>query len=165
MLIQNGADVIFGDGDEGTPIYWAVVRGHVEVVKMLLQNGADPNAVDKFDESVLYTAAENGRVCCTLHLVLDGADIDEGAISVIEGLLQPINERYQLLRDGNSMGTTLMSNEEKCFTWNLAFSFTIAHRGAAFKVTRADSFVHHVQRDFHGTWIRTGRRKYLEQKD
>ena len=31
------------------------------------------------------------------------------------------------------MTTTLMSDEERRFMWNLAFSFTIAHRGVAFK--------------------------------
>ena len=32
---------------------------------------------------------------------------------------------------------SLMSNEERRFVWNIAFSFTIAHRGAAFKAFRA----------------------------
>ena len=37
-------------------------------------------------------------------------------------------------RDGKSMGTTLMSNEEKQYMWNLAFFFTIKHGDAyAFK--------------------------------
>ena len=48
-------------------------------------------------------------------------------------LLQPINDRFRSLREGNGMETTLMSDEEKRFMWNLAFFFTLKHRVAAFK--------------------------------
>ena len=52
----------FGAGDEGTPIHYAVLRGHVEVMKMLLQNRADPNTKDIDNESVLCYAARNAHV-------------------------------------------------------------------------------------------------------
>jgi hypothetical protein len=45
-----------------------------------------------------------------------------------------------------------MSNEERRFMWNLAFSFTIAHRGAAFKAYYAiRSFI-----TFHGIFMGPG---------
>ena len=50
------------------------------------------------------------------------------------------------------MGTTLMSNEEEQFMWNLAFFFTIKHRGAAFKAYYAiRSFI-----TFHGIFMGVG---------
>ena len=50
------------------------------------------------------------------------------------------------------METTLMSDEKKRFMWNLAFSFTIAHRGAAFKAYYAiRSFI-----TFHGIFMASG---------
>ena len=52
------------------------------------------------------------------------------------------------------METTLMSDEEKRFVWNLAFSFTITHRVAAFKAYYA--IVHHIPRHFHGTRMHGG---------
>ena len=58
-----------------------------------------------------------------------------------------------LLRDGERIGTTLMSDEEKQFMWNLAFSFTIKHGGAtAFKAYYAiRSFI-----TFHGIFMGPG---------
>ena len=70
-----------------------------------------------------------------LQLLCFGAEITEDIIRTDEnGLLQSINERLKLLaRDGDRMGTTLMSNEERHFMWNLAFSFIFMYRVAAFK--------------------------------
>ena len=45
-----------------------------------------------------------------------------------------------------------MSNEEKRFMWNLAFSFTIQHRAAAFKAYyKIRSFI-----TFHGIFMGPG---------
>ena len=51
------------------------------------------------------------------------------------------------------MGTTLMSNEEKQFMWNLAFFFTIKHGGAtAFRsFTIIRSFI-----TYHGIFMARG---------
>ena len=50
------------------------------------------------------------------------------------------------------METTLMSDEEKRFMWNLAFFFTITHRVAAFKAYYAiRSFI-----TFHGIFMGPG---------
>ena len=62
--------------------------------------------------------------------------------------------QIEITSRGNGMKTTLMSDEERRFMWNLAFSFTIKHRGAAFKAYYAiRSFI-----TFHGIfmaqWIR-----------
>ena len=69
-----------------------------------------------------------------LLLLCFGAKIGEKYIKYDDiGLLRPINDRLESLRAGNGMTTTLMSDEEKRFMWNLAFFFTLKHRVAAFK--------------------------------
>ena len=47
------------------------------------------------------------------------------------GVLRLIEERLELLRAGERIGTSLMSEEERRFMWNLAFFFTFKHGGAA----------------------------------
>ena len=100
----------------------------------MIQNGTDVNAVDKWKKTALRNAAEYGKIRCTLQLLCFGAEIDEQTIKEDRTkLLQPIESRLKLLRSGNRMGTSLLCDEERRFMWNLAFSFTIKHRGAAFK--------------------------------
>ena len=111
-------------------------------------------AVNNYNDTSLRLAAGFGKVACTLQLLCFGAEIDEQAIKDDRtGLLRPINDRLKLLlRSGNRIGTTLMSNEEKQFMWNLAFSFIIAHRGAAFKAYHTiRSFI-----TFHGIFMGPG---------
>jgi ankyrin repeat protein len=44
ILLDAGADVN-ANGDMGaSPLYFAVMRGHVQVAELLLQNGANPDA-------------------------------------------------------------------------------------------------------------------------
>ena len=67
-------------------------------------------------------------------------------------LIEPINSRRISLRNGNGMETSLMSDEERRFMWNLAFFFTISYRGVAFKAFYAiRSFI-----TFHGIFMGPG---------
>ena len=78
----------------------------------------------------LQFAARGGHVTLLLHLLCCNARIDTKAIENDKlGLLEQINNRLVSLRDGNGIGTTLMSEEERRFMWNLAFSFTIKPGG------------------------------------
>ena len=122
-------------------------------MKVLLQNGADVTLVSIHNRNSLCVATELGKVTCTLHLLCFGAAIDNKALERDRTeLLHPINDRLKSLRAGNGMKTTLMSDEERRFMWNLAFSFTIAHRGAAFKAYYAiRSFI-----TFHGIFMGPG---------
>ena len=89
----------------------------------------------KYGTTPLSIAAEFGNVACTLKLLCFGAEIDNQALEDdTTTLLHPINDILSSLRAGNGMKTTLMSDEERRFMWNLAFFFTIKHGGAsAFK--------------------------------
>ena len=68
------------------------------------------------------------------------------------GLITLIKKRFISLREGNGMETTMMSDEERRFMWNLAFFFTIKHRAAAFKAYYAiRSFI-----TYHGIFMAPG---------
>ena len=125
MLIQYGADVNAANWKERTALH----RGHhVEFAKVLIQNGADVNA-DVEGRSVLCEAASRERVAYSLQLLCFGARDQRNAINLDKtGLLVPINDSLKSLRAGNGMKVCLMSDDERRFMWNLAFSFTIAHR-------------------------------------
>ena len=99
-------------------------------------------------------AVENYHIRCALHLLCSGAKIGACKYDLNldnTGHLGPINDRLKSLRAGNGM-TPLMSDEERRFMWNLAFSFTIQYRGAAFKAYYAiRSFI-----TFHGIFMAHG---------
>ena len=106
-------------------------REPVYFVNLLLQHGADVNALDRFRKTALEWTHETRKVSCSLELLGFGADID--TVEEPIGILREIKDRLNLLRVGKRIGTSLMSKKEKRFMWNLAFSFTIQHRAAAFK--------------------------------
>ena len=87
-----------------------------------------------------------------IHLLFHGAEILEcDPLEDNRHLLRPINERLDLLRNGNSMGTTLMSDErtihvESCFFLDKAGGAT------AFKTYYSiRSFI-----TFHGIFMANG---------
>ena len=118
--------------EECASLHRAAEEGHVDVAKMLIQNGADVNAADKYNETPLVRAGN--KTALIFELLCFGAAIDEGALRYDNTrLLGRINKRMNLLRAGKRPETSLMSNEERRFMWELAFSLTIQHRSAAFK--------------------------------
>ena len=67
-------------------------------------------------------------------------------------LLHQIDDNLKLLRSGERIETSFMSDEEGEFMWNLAFSFTIQHRAAAYKAYYTiRSFI-----TFHGMFMAKG---------
>ena len=111
------------------------------------------NAVNEDKVTALHKAAQEGQIRCTLQLICYGAEVDEKTIKEDNTkLLQHIESRLKLLRSGNRMGTNLLCDEERRFMWNLAFSFTIKHCGAAFKAYYSiRSFI-----TFHGIFMGPG---------
>ena len=135
VLLKNDADVNAVNKGKETALHYAAKYGCVDVAKVLLQNGADVNAAVAGTElTALRLAADKKHIPCTLQLLCFGAEIDEQTIKEDKTkLLRPIENRLTLLRNGNRMGLSFMSDEERRFMWNLAFFFTIKHRAAAFK--------------------------------
>ena len=160
VLIEEGADVNAVDEFKYTALHWAAQKGYVEVAKVLLKNGADVHATDEYKLTVLYYAAAYRyvrctlqHVRCTLQLLCMGAKIDHEALKDDKTeLLRPIENRLKFLRDGKRMGTSLMSNEERRFMWNLGFVLTVKHPAIAFRTYHMIlSFV-----TFHGIFMGPG---------
>ena len=55
FLLSKGTKPDEGDGDNITPLAWAVIANRVEVMQALLKDGADINHVDKLGMTPLLT--------------------------------------------------------------------------------------------------------------
>ncbi len=75
-LLADGADVHEKDQDSMTPLHWAMVAHHPQVVMALLAGGADMNAVDRFGYTPLLYAAtlDFGDADTAAALLQAGAD-------------------------------------------------------------------------------------------
>jgi hypothetical protein len=133
-------------------LHLATRYGHVDIVKLLIQYGANVNAVDNFGQSVLNYACFNS-VPLTLELLCLGAKIDKKALEDDKtGLLVPIEERLEKLRNGERRITNLCSNEENKYKWNLAFCLTLKYKVVAFKAYYLiRSFI-----TYHGIFMASG---------
>ena len=89
----------------------------------------------------------------TLELLCFGAKIDEKALENDKtGLLVPIEERLEKLRNGERRITNLCSNEENKYKWNLAFCLTLKAKVPAFRVYyKVRSFI-----TYHGIFMASG---------
>ncbi|MDC3321142.1 ankyrin repeat domain-containing protein [bacterium] len=135
-------------------IHLAVEEGHVDVAKLLIKSGADVNAVNNDNESVLcFVTFYYESVPLTLELLCLGAKIDKDALeSDRTGLLDPIEDRLEKLRNGERRITNLCSNEENKYKWNLAFCLTLKYKVAAFKAYYSiRSFI-----TYHGIFMASG---------
>ena len=153
VLIQNGFDVNHRNLYGLTALVGAASSSRVEVVKVLIQSGADVNVVvgrgDEEPTTALSYAGSTEAVFSRhdpippidtvhtlLHIVCAGARIIEDKYALDRTkLLRRIERRLDRQRRGRftTRKHSLMCEEERRFMWNLAFSFTIAHRAAAFK--------------------------------
>jgi hypothetical protein len=143
---------IFADGSKA--LHYATMNGHVDVAKLLIQYGAEINAVNDWGSSVLWFAScDSESVPLTLELLCLGAKIDKKALEEDKtGLLVPIEERLEKLRNGERRITNLCSNEENKYKWNIAFCLTLKYKGAAFKAYYSiRSFI-----TYHGIFMASG---------
>jgi hypothetical protein len=154
-LLETYDNVTEREFDDGMKsLHYAVWSGHVNVVKLLIQYGANVNAVNNGGWSVLYFAPCLFKsVPLTLELLCLGAKIDKEALEDDEtGLLVPIEERLEKLRNGERRITSLCSNEENKYKWNLAFCLTLKYKVAAFKAYYSiRSFI-----TYHGIFMASG---------
>jgi len=75
--IKSGIDVNTQDTDwnDRTPLHWACMKGHGDIVQLLLKNEANPNLLMDNGWNSLHSAAETGHVFILRALVQYGADI------------------------------------------------------------------------------------------
>lgn len=75
-LLGRGATVDEQDRRDRTPLYYAVMKGHLEITKLLLENGADPSIPDKNGWTPLNIASINGHFEIVRLLLDKGANIE-----------------------------------------------------------------------------------------
>ena len=143
------------DFDGGKALHFAACYdGQVDIVKLLIQYGAEINAANNCGSSVLfYASCYSESVPLTLELLCSGAKIDKEALEEDKtGLLAPIEERLEKLRNGELRITNLCSNEENKFMWNVAFCLTLKAKVPAFRVYyKVRSFI-----TYHGIFMASG---------
>jgi hypothetical protein len=154
-LLETYDNITEREFDNGRKaLHFAVWYGQVDVAKLLIQCGANVNAVNNDNESVLcYVSYFYLSVPLTLELICLGANIDKYALkNDMTGLLVPIKERLEKLRNGERCITNLCSNEENKYKWNLAFCLTLKYKVAAFKAYYSiRSFI-----TYHGIFMASG---------
>jgi len=154
-LLETYEDVMERDIDDGwKALHYAARYGPVNVAKLLIQYGAEINAVNNWGSSVLfYASSDSVSVSLTLELLCLGVKIDKKALENDKtGLLVPIEERLEKLRNGERRITNLCSNEENRFMWNIAFFLTLKAKVPAFRVYyKVRSFI-----TYHGIFMASG---------
>ena len=95
LIEQASMNTNARDKSERTPLYYAVVEGHPDCVKMLLRNQADPElAVDGTGQKAVHLAVEDDKRQI-LKILLDfGARPDEATTEGVTPLLISIRKDY-----------------------------------------------------------------------
>jgi ankyrin repeat protein len=75
-LLSVGADVNAEGERDRTPLHWASLKGHVQVVVVLLEHGADIEAKNDLDWTPLHYACFYGHVTVGNELLSRGANIE-----------------------------------------------------------------------------------------
>ena len=76
LLDRGGVDIEHEDGVQSTPLSWAAVNGHLEIITMLLQAGAEKNTTNKYGNTPLMLASWNRHVDVCRLLIDAGADTE-----------------------------------------------------------------------------------------
>ena len=90
----------------GTPLYYAAMNGHKNVVKLLLNKGADPNKANMGGESPLLYAAQNRHIDVAKLLIEGGADPNKtsecGKTPLFHAAKNEYKEMVEVLLDAGS---------------------------------------------------------------
>jgi ankyrin repeat protein len=59
-----------------TPLHWACVNGHRDIVQLLIEHGAPVNATNEVEDTPLHWAALGGHKEIAAHLIKKGALVE-----------------------------------------------------------------------------------------
>lgn len=62
------------DGDGNSPLHWAAVKGHANIIDLLLLAQAEPNLPNKDRDTPLHWAASGGSAECVQKLLARNAN-------------------------------------------------------------------------------------------
>ena len=74
-FIKQGADINYYVEYRGTPLNFASINGHLEIVKYLVENGADIH-FNKFNDTPLRSTSVNGHLEIVKYLIMNGVKIN-----------------------------------------------------------------------------------------
>ena len=127
-LIEEGADVNAKNENGWSPLHWAVMLEHKEIVELLIAHGADVNAKNKWGWTPLHMAALFCRTEIAKFLLSHGADVNAKSTKEWEKLLSkfpagstPLDVAKLMLMGYKNMGydkmvSLLRSHGGKCNT-------------------------------------------------
>ena len=61
-----------------TPLHWAALNGHVEILLLLLQHGADPSILNAAGHDALFEAELNEKTKAAEALLAEGKELETG---------------------------------------------------------------------------------------
>jgi ankyrin repeat protein len=76
LIDSNPSLVSIKDSSGFTPLHWAALDGHKEIVELLIRKGAPLNECNNFCETPLHLACSAGRTDAARMLITSGADIN-----------------------------------------------------------------------------------------
>ena len=80
---------------KGIPLLmWAIIKGHIDIVKYLVEQGADLNAQDEDGWTVLMWAAQRGHIDIVRYLVEQGAEVNLQYKDGYTALMQAVREGH-----------------------------------------------------------------------
>ena len=79
FLLFEGAEIDVEDSEGKTPIYWAGVKGHTDIVRYFLSVGfgLEEKCSDIIGFNILHCACESGQFEIAKLVIANGADIDQ----------------------------------------------------------------------------------------
>ncbi len=76
-LVEDFVHSLLVDKYRNTQLFYAVYKGHLEIVKLLLEKGANVNAKDKYGDTPLLRATKQRHLEIVKLLLDKGADVNE----------------------------------------------------------------------------------------
>ena len=76
FLISQGASIECQTDNKYTPLYLAILKGHLDIVKYLISQGANINCKDNANGTPLHFASHQGNLSLVKFLISQGANIE-----------------------------------------------------------------------------------------